>query len=83
MYEVVIRNDPYKLDILTDYSNLLFIQGDVLSLSGLAQQMYLHDPFSAQVNFVVGNYYVAVGEHERSVLHFKRATVINPQLTPA
>ncbi|CCW70280.1 unnamed protein product [Phytomonas sp. Hart1] len=83
VYEEIHSTDPYRMDFIVDYSNVLFMKPDTLTLSSLAQKMYHTDPFRAESNFVVGNYYVLLKRHERGVLHFRRATAIRPHFVAA
>ncbi|KAG5483631.1 hypothetical protein CUR178_08298 [Leishmania enriettii] len=83
LYQRVRRLDPHYFGILYDYSNVLYTKRDRLGLSSLAQSVYQADPFRAETNFTVGNYYVLLGQHDRAALHFHRATAIDPQCAEA
>ncbi|CAD2219224.1 anaphase-promoting complex subunit 8 [Angomonas deanei] len=83
LYAALHRRDPHYLECTPDYSNVLFMLSKQVELGDLAQRVYQVDPFRAESNFVVGNYYVFLGQHERSVLHFRRATVIQPTFVAA
>lgn len=83
IYLEIQQMDPCRLDCVADYSDLLFMRSDRLALSSLAQRVYHLDPFQAASNFVVGNYYVLLGHHERSLLYFRRATAIQPLFVAA
>ncbi|KAG5484500.1 hypothetical protein LSCM1_07871 [Leishmania martiniquensis] len=83
LYQRIRALDPHYLAILYDYSNVLYTKRDRLGLSSLAQSVYQADPFRAETNFTVGNYYVLLGQHSRAALHFHRATAIDPQCAEA
>nr|CCC89392.1 conserved hypothetical protein [Trypanosoma congolense IL3000] len=78
IYKRLHEASPYRLESMDDYSIVLFLRGDRIGLSSLAQQVYHVDPFRAESNFVVGNYYVLMGAHDRGVLHFRRAVAADP-----
>lgn len=74
---------PSRLQGMDEYSHTLFLTGDRLGLSTLAQSVYSLDPFSAQANVAVGNYYAVMRKRDRSVYYFKRAVHIDPTLVSA
>ena len=79
-----LRNShPFALEGLDTYSHVLFLLGDRLTLSVLAQEAYNINPVSAYSNVVVGNYFSATRRRDQALFHFRRATVINPTLTTA
>lgn len=83
LYQQIRRRDPHRFDILCDYSNVLYTTRDGAGMSSLVQAVYQADPFRAETNFAVGNYYVLLGQHDRAVLHFRRTTAIDPQCAEA
>lgn len=78
-FEDVRQTDPYRIEGTDDYSNVLFVRGDRVALSVLAQQVYALDPYRAETNCVVGNYFSIVGRHDKSLFHFRRAVSIDPK----
>ncbi|KAF8296457.1 hypothetical protein TcG_02383 [Trypanosoma cruzi] len=83
LYKRLHEMNPYRLESMDDYSIVLFLRGDRIGLSSLAQQVYQIDPFRAESNYVVGNYYVLMGAHDRGVLHFRRAVAADPTFLAA
>ncbi|KEG12507.1 hypothetical protein DQ04_01661110 [Trypanosoma grayi] len=83
LYKRLHDTDPYRLESMDDYSIVLFLRGDRIGLSSLAQQVYHIDPFRAESNYIVGNYYVLMGAHDRGVLHFRRAVAADPTFLAA
>ncbi|CAJ16598.1 TPR repeat, putative [Trypanosoma equiperdum] len=83
IYKQLHEASPYRLESMDDYSIVLFLRGDRIGLSSLAQQVYHVDPFRAESNYVVGNYYVLMGAHDRGVLHFRRAVAADPTFIAA
>eukprot|EP00796_Vickermania_ingenoplastis_P012220 gene12220-8409_t len=83
IYTALQQQDPYRLDYTPMYSNLLFLKPDALGLCSLAQKVYRIDPFRPESNIVVGNYYCSIRQHERSILHFRRALAVDPTVVTA
>ena len=77
------RSHPFALEGTDTYSHVLYLVGDRLSLSVLAQESYSVNPVSAEANIVVGNYFASIRRRDQAILHFRRATAVNPLLTSA
>jgi tetratricopeptide (TPR) repeat protein len=78
VFEEVREADPYRVEGTDEYSNVLFVRGDRVGLSKLAQQCYALDPYRAETNCILGNYYAMSGRHDKSLFYFKRAVTIDP-----
>jgi anaphase-promoting complex subunit 8 len=68
---------------LDDFSNVLFVLGDRRGLSSLALDCFTVDPFRAESNCVAGNLYGMLGQHDKSLMHFRRAVSIDPSCVAA
>ena len=73
LYEALRSEDPYRLDGMDVYSNILFVKGLRAQLSHLAHSAMKIDKFRPQTCCIVGNYYSLKGQHERAVIYFRRA----------
>lgn len=82
-FKEVYEADPYMLENIDTYSNILYIQDDRAELSYLAQHACEVDKYRAESCGVIGNYYSLRGEHEKGVLYFKQALRINPNYAAA
>lgn len=82
-FKDVYRADPYMLENIDTYSNILYIQDERAELSYLAQHACQVDKYRAESCGVIGNYYSLRGEHEKGVLYFKQALRINPNYVAA
>ncbi|XP_065071888.1 cell division cycle protein 23 homolog [Rhopilema esculentum] len=71
--------DPYMLDHVDTYSNILYIQDSKAELSYLAHRVAEVDKYRYESCGVIGNYYSLRGQHEKAVLYFRQALKLNPQ----
>lgn len=83
LFEEVFDQDPYNLDGVDTYSNILYVKEDKVSLSVLAQRCVRVDKFCVETCCVVGNYYSLRGQHEQAVSYFQRALKLNPSYLSA
>ncbi len=65
--------DPYRLDHMDVYSNILYVKEDKVALSNLAHRAVKLDKYRPETCCVVGNYYSLKGQHEKAVQYFQRA----------
>eukprot|EP01033_Poteriospumella_lacustris_P009277 gene9277-6642_t len=71
---VVLRaKDPYRLQHIDTYSNILYVQEKLAELSLLAHHVVHIDKFAPEVCCVIGNHYSLRGQHEKAVTYFQRA----------
>ena len=67
------ERDPFRLDDLDVYSNVLYVQEARAELSRLAHAATRCEKYRPETCCVVGNYYSLKAQHERAVLYFRRA----------
>jgi anaphase-promoting complex subunit 8 len=77
MFDDIVQTDPYRLDDLDVYSNILYVMEKSSKLAYLAQLATRTDKFRVETCCIVGNYYSLKSEHEKAVTHFRRALKIN------
>lgn len=89
MFDTIIQTDPYRLDDLDVYSNILYVMEKSSKLAYLAQLATRTDKFRVEtccivgptIAFVrswrVGNYYSLKSEHEKAVIYFRKALKVN------
>ncbi|KAL5722362.1 anaphase-promoting complex component apc8 [Ranunculus cassubicifolius] len=73
IFEELQRNDPYRIDDMDMYSNVLYAKECCASLSHLAHKVFLTDKYRPESCCIIGNYYSLKGQHEKSVTYFRRA----------
>lgn len=71
--------DPYRLDAMDIYSNLLYVREMHTELSSLAHVANQIDPFRVETCFCIANFYSLRGQHAKSVVYFSRALQLNPK----
>lgn len=82
-FQKLRKIDPYRLDNMDTYSNLLYVKELRVELSYLAHQLCDIDKYCVETCCVVGNYYSLRSQHERAVLYFQRALKLNPNYLSA
>uniref|UniRef100_A0A2R5LLS6 Cyclosome subunit 8 n=1 Tax=Ornithodoros turicata TaxID=34597 RepID=A0A2R5LLS6_9ACAR len=77
-FQALQRVDPYRLDNMDIYSNLLYVKELRVELSHLAHHTCSIDKYRAETCCVIGNFYSLRSQHEKAVLYFQRALRLNP-----
>lgn len=77
LFEELLRRFPHRLDAMEIYSNLLYVLQNRPKLATLAAMASDTDKFRPETNCILGNYYSLIGEHEKAVLHFRRALALD------
>ncbi|CAL4081947.1 unnamed protein product, partial [Meganyctiphanes norvegica] len=75
--------DPFRLDNLDTYSNLLYVKEMRVELSHLAHRVVQVDKYRVETCCVIGNYYSLRSQHEKAVEYFQRALRLNPHYLAA
>lgn len=70
--------DPYRLENMDTYSNLLYVKEMRYELAHLAHSCCDIDKFRVETCCVIGNYYSLRSQHEKAVLYFQRSVKLNP-----
>lgn len=85
LFRSIRYQDPYRIEDMDIYSNILYVKGDTPGLASLAHDVhgigrYTYTP---QCCCVIGNYFSARREHERAIIYFRRALRLDRQYTAA
>ncbi|KAI9851994.1 MAG: Anaphase-promoting complex subunit 23 [Thelocarpon superellum] len=83
IFSSLVQRDPYRIDSLDHYSNILYVMGSRPKLAFLAQLATATDKFRPETCCVVGNYYSLKSEHEKAVVYFRRALTLDRSFTSA
>ena len=75
--------DPFRLDNLDIYSNLLYVKEQRVELAALAHTCVEIDKYRTETCCVIGNYYSLKSLHEKAVMYFQRALKLNPSYLSA
>ncbi|XP_022914090.1 cell division cycle protein 23 homolog isoform X2 [Onthophagus taurus] len=82
-FKELIKDDPYRLDNLDTYSNLLYVRELKSDLAYLAHTAVAIDKYRVETCCIIGNYYSIRSDHPKAVLYFQRALKLNPQYLSA
>ncbi|GEQ71391.1 hypothetical protein JCM33374_g5074 [Metschnikowia sp. JCM 33374] len=77
LFDEILINDPMRLDDLDTYSNMLYVMEKKSKLAFLAQYTSQIDKFRSETCCVIANYHSMKGEHDKSVMYYKRALTLN------
>eukprot|EP00041_Stephanoeca_diplocostata_P014002 m.251502 g.251502 ORF g.251502 m.251502 type:complete len:618 (+) comp19539_c0_seq4:264-2117(+) len=77
IFEGLRQSDPYRLDNVDTYSNILYVRVAKTKLSYLAHEAVRIGQYRAETCCVVGNYYSLKNRHEKAVIYFQRALKLN------
>ncbi|KAI9781340.1 MAG: Anaphase-promoting complex subunit 23 [Peltula sp. TS41687] len=77
IFSELTHQDPYRIDSLDHYSNILYVMALRPKLAFIAQLATSVDKFRPETCCVVGNYYSLKSEHEKAVMYFRRALTLD------
>ncbi|KAK0366670.1 Anaphase-promoting complex subunit 8 [Friedmanniomyces endolithicus] len=77
IFDTLLKEQPYRLDGMEIFSNLLYVLPNRPKLATLASIASDVDKFRPETNCILGNYYSLISEHEKAVLHFRRALTLD------
>lgn len=83
VFSDLLRTNPYRLDNLDTYSNILYVMASRPTLAFLAHTSTLIDRFRPETCIIVGNYYSLLSSHEKAVIYFRRALTLDRAFTSA
>ncbi|BGP26936.1 cell division control protein 23 [Rhodotorula toruloides] len=73
LFTALHTSDPYRIEDLDVFSNILYVSERRAELAALAQEYVKIDRMRPEVCCLVGNYYSLRREHEKAILYFRRA----------
>ncbi|WJX87492.1 anaphase-promoting complex component apc8 [Trifolium repens] len=77
IFEELLRTDPYRVEDMDMYSNVLYAKECFSALSHLAHRVFMTDKYRPESCCIIGNYYSLKGQHEKAVVYFRRALKLN------
>lgn len=77
IFDLILTTDPLRLDDLDTYSNMLYVMEKKSKLSFLAQFASQIDKFRPETCCIVANYHSMKSEHEKAIMYYKRALILN------
>lgn len=83
IFDDIAERDPYRLEDVDTYSNILYVMEKRAKLSQLAQRYTELDRHRPETCCLVGNYYSLRGDHTRAIAHFRRALRLDKEYLSA
>ncbi|GMM32958.1 anaphase promoting complex subunit [Saccharomycopsis crataegensis] len=77
LFDEILIIDPYNLDHMDTYSNILYVMENKAKLSFLAQFANSIDKFRPETCCIIANFYSLKFEHEKAIMYYKRALNLN------
>lgn len=81
IFAQIRQEDPYRVDAMEVYSNLLYVRKMRKELSKLAYEIEKVDPFTSEANSCIANSFSAREQHTKAIVYFTRSLRINPDLS--
>lgn len=78
LFKQIRADDPFRLDNMDTYSNLLYVSQLKSELSSLAHSANEIDPFRVETCCCIANFYSLRSQHNKAVVYFSRALQLNP-----
>ena len=82
-FEQLRQKDPFRLENLDTFSNLLYIKESSAALSFLAQSVFKIDKYRSETCIIIGNYYSLKQNHSKALIYFRRALRLSPNYLAA
>lgn len=77
IFDEILIIDPYNLDHMDVFSNILYVMENKPKLSFLAQFANSIDKFRPETCCIIANYYSIKYEHEKAIMYYRRALTLN------
>nr|KAG5700933.1 hypothetical protein BaRGS_034218 [Batillaria attramentaria] len=77
------KMDPYRLETMDIYSDLLYVKEMRAELAHLAHRCCDINKYRVETCCVIANYYSLRSQHEKAILYFQRALRLNPHYLSA
>ena len=81
VFAEIRAQDPFRLDAMEVYSNLLYVKKMRKELSRLAYEVEKVDLFTSEANSCIANSFSAREQHTKAIVYFTRSLRINPDLS--
>lgn len=83
LFDEILAADPMRLHDVDTYLNMLYVMEKKSKLAFLAQYTTQIDRFRAETCCVVANYHSMKGEHDKAIMHYRRALTLNKKCLSA
>lgn len=83
LFHQIHTENPYLVDSMDYYSNVLYVRREYSKLCELAHQSTLVNKYRPETCTIVGNYYSMKGERQKAIESFSRALKLDCNYSPA
>jgi anaphase-promoting complex subunit 8 len=83
LFEEIANQDPYLIESMDYYSNVLYVRRKYSKLCELAHRMSITNRYRPETCACIGNYYSMKGDREKAIESFSRALKLDPNYSPA
>ena len=77
LFEEIQEKEPYRIEQLDTFSNILYVKENKAKLAILAQRTSEISKYSPETCCILGNYFSLKSDHEKAIIYFKRAIKLN------
>ncbi|THU95653.1 TPR-like protein [Dendrothele bispora CBS 962.96] len=74
----LLNLDPYKIENVDIYANVLFLTGQRTKLTRLGLDLLALEKDRPEVCYLIGNHYASKADHAAAIKFFKRTTQLDP-----
>lgn len=78
VFSEIRAEDPYRMDAMEVYSNLLYVRRMRKELAKLAYEVERVDPFTSEANSCIANSFSSREQHTKAIVYFTRAIRLHP-----
>ncbi|KAI9922151.1 hypothetical protein PsorP6_001555 [Peronosclerospora sorghi] len=75
--------DPYRMENMDVYSNVLYVKEKNTELSRLAHRALKVEKYRPETCCIIGNFYSIKNKHDRAIIYFYRALKLDPNFLSA
>ena len=83
VFDEIVQLDPFIVDSMDVYSNVLYCKKLVCKLSSLANRLSLTNKYRPETCMAIANYYSLKADHEKAIKYFERAFKLDNSYSPA
>ncbi|ODV92784.1 hypothetical protein CANCADRAFT_21590 [Tortispora caseinolytica NRRL Y-17796] len=77
LFDNIIKRDPFRIEDLDVFSNILYISGKAPKLSFLAQLTSSVDKLRPETCCIIANFYSIRNNHIKAITYYRRALMLN------
>uniref|UniRef100_A0A6G3ME78 Cell division cycle protein 23 homolog (Trinotate prediction) n=1 Tax=Henneguya salminicola TaxID=69463 RepID=A0A6G3ME78_HENSL len=83
IYEEIFELDPYSVEHVDTFSNILYLHQDITRLSKLVRETVAYARYKPETCYAIGNLYNVANLHSEASIYFRQSLLLNSTYTPA